>query len=108
VSKVLDIELIFESLYRPKEYNFETDTLFAHVCEKDLLKLNQNVDQALLSSYVKAHFTSRDGFISHYSGDLTQWDANIVNWDHNQLFCLVELELQNNDFKQTVSAFSLF
>ena len=103
LSKVLGIELTFDSLVRPKEYNFETDCLFAHVAEKDLLKINQNTDLTLLTAYVKEHFSSNDGFISHYSGELTEWDANILTWDHNQLSCLIELELQNNDFDETYS-----
>ena len=38
-------------------------------------------------------FTSRDGFISHYSPDIDDW-GQLRNWDHNQLYCMLEAWLE--------------
>lgn len=103
ISKVLDIELIFESLISPKEYNFETDAIFAYISEKDLLKINTDTDLKLLTEYIRENFASHDGFISYYSNDISKWDANILEWDHNQLYCLIDMELRKNDFDENYS-----
>jgi hypothetical protein len=103
ISKILDIELIFESLQKPKEYNFETDSIFAYISEEDLLKINSNINLKLLTEYIKVNFVNHDGFISHYSNDISNWNTNILEWDHNQLYCLIDLELRNIEFDQNYS-----
>lgn len=82
----LNISLTWESLISPKEYNFETDRVFAKISQSDIEKLYAFCDKAMLKAQIKANYTSRDGFISFYSSNLDTWlDIPLAKWDHNQL-----------------------
>jgi hypothetical protein len=87
------IELKFESLTSPKYYNFETDRIFAWIDRESLAKIARAVPRAALRKAIKARFTSRSGFISHYEPDLSDWPARLSDWDHNQIGTLLGVYL---------------
>lgn len=85
----LDLDLKFESMQSPREYNFETDRIFCFISPEKVQELRAKVSDADLDAAIKQRFTSRSGFISSYSNDLAQWEPNVENWDHNELGTLL-------------------
>lgn len=64
----------FESLQSPREYNFNTDSINLKVTfsPKKLEKyLNENLVE--FTEYIQSRYTSRSGFSSWYSNDVTDW-----------------------------------
>ena len=91
----IDLHLRYESMSSPKYYNFETDRLFAYIPEKTvkaLFALSKKEKHERLKARVKECFTSRSGFISHYSNDILddEWSCPVTDWDHNQICTLIE------------------
>lgn len=87
------IVLAYESMESPREYNFSTDALYVTV--NDPKKLVQLVDPAKFEAVIKEHFTSRSGFHSFYSNDITAWRAKPLDeWDHNELGTLLTTYLR--------------
>ena len=84
----LDLELEFESMISPKYYNFETDRVFAYISEEKARALC-DLARPKLDAEIKRRFTSRDGFISHYPNNLSDWPRYLSDWDHNQLGTLL-------------------
>lgn len=88
-----DLRLTFESMSSPREYNFATDRIFAHIpmsSVKRLFELSEDTNHAGLRVILKESHTSRDGFISFYSNDLDEWLAKpIEDWDYNELGSLL-------------------
>lgn len=64
----------FESIQSPRFYNFSNDSINCEIEFNDSL-----VDQYILdnydefSQYIRDKYTSRDGFISFYENDASQW-----------------------------------
>ena len=75
--------LCFESLSSPREYNFSTDRIFCEIDYAELCGIIKSFDLKAFAAFVRDRFTSRDGFISYYSADLSEW-GKIETWDHNQ------------------------
>lgn len=75
--------LAFESLSSPKEYNFTTDRIFCTIEYADLCRIVAAFDLNEFAAHVREKFTSRDGFISFYPADLSEW-GRVESWDHNQ------------------------
>lgn len=99
----LSIKLTFADLKSPREYNFETDRIFATISPQDAQSLFDFVNQGALSDVIKENFTSYDGFISFYSNDVLEWLAKpFAEWDHNELYTLILAALaqegQEEDF----------
>lgn len=90
--------LKFESLNSPREYNFETDRIFANIELSDLREALRRVDKSELAELVRDKCTSRSGFISFYSNNLENW-GDLATWDHNQCGILLEC-LAGQDFDQ--------
>ena len=94
----LSVELSFELMQSPKEYNFSTDRIFAKLSIDDA-KAIYEIAKDLMPEMVKRKFTSRDGFISFYEGDFSEWPKDIEEWDHNEigtlLDCLFEGEFED-------------
>ena len=71
--------LILEKKVSPKEYNFANDSGNVLVClsdkEKFFLSLANllNAKKETFKEYIKERYTSRDGFISHYSNNAEDW-----------------------------------
>lgn len=80
--------LAFESLQSPREYNFTTDRIFCHIDAADIAKMRDETTPLTLEKVARDMFTSRDGFISFYSPDVSEW-GDVAEWDHNQLHCLL-------------------
>ena len=89
---LLEIECKFDGMESPKYYNFETDRIFAKIGIDDLYKIYRKVGKKRMRQAAREMFTSRDGFISHYSWDLDDW-GYLNKWDHNQDYCLLHAYL---------------
>ena len=100
----LQLGLTFSDMSSPKEYNFTTDRIFAHISEEKALELYQSVGMQLLAKTIKERFTSCDGFISFYSNRLEDWLCKpLSEWDHNELGTLLEaLVADDNDFDYNI------
>ena len=87
----------FESMTSPREYNFETDRIFAHIPESTIAALfaaSEADGHTQLATLIKEECTSRSGFHSFYSNDFGEWLAKPVNsWDHNELQILLQAVL---------------
>ena len=82
------IELTFDSMESPREYNFTTDALFVTVNDPKLLLLRTRPSN--LDAVIKERFTSGPGFHSFYSNDPDAWRAKPLDeWDHNELGALL-------------------
>lgn len=88
-----DLELTFDGMSPPKYYNFETDRVFAYITRDSLAKIARAVPRKALRAAIKERFTSRDGFISHYPSDLSDWPREFRDWDHNQIGTLLAVYL---------------
>ena len=82
--------MVFDELSSPKEYNFTTDRIFVQISEEDLAWLYDTCDKVKLAARAKERFTSRDGFISFYNPDITEW-VPFEFWDANQIGTLMEV-----------------
>lgn len=77
----LNIEIGFDSLWSPKEYNLTSDKIH---CTILINKTNQKkIDKLIKNSFdflkdaILERFTSRDGFYSHHSNNIVRWlDVN--------------------------------
>lgn len=83
-AREFEIEALeFESIKSPREYNFSTDRIFCYIDYSELCGIIKTFNPAEFSAFVRERFTSRDGFISFYPAELTEW-GKIETWDHNQ------------------------
>ena len=78
----------FESVTSPREYNFETDRIFITLPESEVTRMLTETPRETLDAVAAEMFTSRSGFISHYSPDVDDWGP-CEEWDHNQCFALL-------------------
>jgi hypothetical protein len=85
----LDLDLKFESMTSPRDYNFDTDRIFCFISEENVRKLRAAVSEPPLRQVIRERFTSRSGFISSYTNRLEDWDADPTTWDHYQLGTLL-------------------
>lgn len=83
-----ELNLVFESMRSPKEYNFTTDRIFCKISQDEIKKLIKQTSKENLAKHAKDMFTSRDGFSSFYDNDYLSW-GEIETWDFNQLHCLL-------------------
>jgi len=85
-----DFRWEFESLRSPREYNFRTDRIFVKASCQVVRGMGHQTDAGILERLVKDRFTTRSGFISHYSNKLNEWLFKpSLTWDHNQLGTLL-------------------
>ena len=93
----LDLGLEFESMDSPREYNFKTDRLYAHIEPDKVQAMFEQTNQGALAARIKERFTSCDGFISFYSNDVTVWlEKPLDQWDPNELGTLLEAFLSQH------------
>ena len=85
----IDLELKFESMTSPREYNFETDRVFCEISLEKAQLLFDSTSTPALRMAIQDRFTSRSGFISSYPNRLEDWPISIEEWDHNQLGTLL-------------------
>jgi hypothetical protein len=96
LSKLLKIEFVFSELESPREYNFTTDRIFCEISDDAYRSIFANAvgnHKAALAELVRARFSSRPGFISHYSSYLDDWLRQGDSLDHNQIETLIECYL---------------
>lgn len=93
----LDLDLKFESMTSPREYNFQTDRIFCEISEENVRKLREAVSDPALRHAIKERFTSRSGFISSYDNDLDDWSTDLLTWDHNELGTLLVALLSDDE-----------
>lgn len=97
----LELDLEFDELDSPREYNFTTDRIFCRISEDSLRRAYDRVNTPPLRELVRQRFTSRDGFISFYEPDLDNWPSDVTEWDCNQigtlLMALADQECSNSD-----------
>lgn len=89
VADVLGVQLEYEELVCPREYNFHTDRIFAKLSRQDFCKLLVRVRGAKLKEVARELFASRSGFCSFYSPCISHW-GSIDDWDHNHVMAVVE------------------
>ena len=93
----LDINLTFEKLTSPREYNFETDRLFVEIETDDVATLFDNIDKNAFKKAVERTFESRSGFIPFYSDDVSEWlTKDVTEWDHNEIGLIFEVALDGD------------
>lgn len=88
-----EIDMTFESLRSPREYNFSTDLIFCQISLEEVRRLRAETNEKNLRDTIRERFTSRSGFHSFYSNDLDHWDE-IETWDHNEVGTLLEAYIQ--------------
>ena len=92
----LDLDLKFESMTSPREYNFQTDRIFCEISEENVRKLREAVSEPALRHAIKERFTSRSGFISSYPNRLEDWPP-LEQGDHNELGTLLVALLDDDE-----------
>ena len=93
-----DLNLVFESMDSPKEYNYITDRIFCEINKKQLKQLVKQTSKENLDKQAKVMFTSCDGFASFYDNNYLTW-GEIETWDFNQLYCLLIAWIDTNHSK---------
>jgi len=70
LNEELGTEIVYTSLDSPREYNFSTDVIIAHISVKDTLKLFKLIKENDLKEEVieeiEKHTTSRSGYSPYY------------------------------------------
>lgn len=100
VSEAIDLPLglEFEKMDSPKEYNFSTDRIYAHIALETVQALFNRLKPGTLAEVIRERFTSRSGFISHYSNDAAEWtEKPLDEWDHNELGTLLIAAMRDAD-----------
>lgn len=81
----------FEEMVSPREYNFGTDRIFGKFDAAFLQSLFDSKSiRDRLNTVAAEMFTSRSGFISFYSPDVSSWPAALPEWDANQRGALLQ------------------
>jgi len=93
----LGLDMKFESIDSPKQYNYTTDRLFVDVPLEQLIKLYNRTDQTTLAEMIKERHTSRPGFDSYYENDINDpsWQ-DPANYDHNQWQTVIEAKVKQD------------
>ncbi len=101
LSSIVDLTFNFKEMTSPRYYNFETDRVFVGI-EFNLVQkmFNEVMEQReKLERILEKNHKSRDGFISFYSYDLTEWlEKPLEDWDCNELGSLFEAWLTIQGF----------
>ena len=90
------LSIKFEAVVSPKEYNFANDSINIEVefnAEEVLNYLNNNLES--LAKHIKENYTSYDGFISHYSNDIQDWNLEECLQHEHQCGALLNFILLN-------------
>lgn len=86
----------------PRFYNFSTDRIFVKVARDELEQIREQIPTDELENSVRETYTSRPGFVSHYSNDYgaPQWQ-DTDKYDHN-MWCTVLETWQDFDEHQII------
>jgi hypothetical protein len=67
-------DITFERVASPKYYNFENDAIHCEIdFNRNLVESYINANKEAFDKYIKDRYTSRDGFISYYENDGSQF-----------------------------------
>jgi len=99
-----DINIEFQELYSPMEYNFTNDSINVSI-QVDLNELLGLIEARKedAAKYFKDKYTSRSGFISFHSADIDNWlDPDYILQDSKHrigalLDCLCSIEISEDD-----------
>lgn len=86
--------LAFEEVTSPREYNFQTDRIFASLSRDDLAKILRVVKGKKLDKKIKEMYSSRSGFISFYPNRIAEW-PRIDDWDHNHVGAVLSAYIES-------------
>lgn len=82
-----------EEMTSPREYNFETDRIFARmplVMAREMFARSKREGHKALAGIIRDRFTSCSGFVSSYSNDIAEWlEKPLASWDHNEVGTLL-------------------
>jgi hypothetical protein len=98
LSELLEFPVKFELIDSPREYNYGTDRLFAHIAQSDLIKMHEIIitdHHVKWCEYVKKSCSHRSGFVSHYSDNAEEWGQDLEKWDHNQWYHVLKFYTAN-------------
>ena len=101
-AEAFKLDLTFDELNSPREYNFVSDRVFGWLSTESLRKMWGEVDTPALRIKIHENHTSRSGFSSFYSNVLEDW-GDVMTWDHNQIATLLEVYVDletNGEFDQ--------
>lgn len=94
----------FDELNSPREYNFATDRIFVRIPQAEVERIHTALAKhpQILTDLAKSKFTSRSGFHSFYSPDVSDWGP-LETWDHNQVGTLLEAfqEMEEPGFEES-------
>lgn len=111
LSDVAGIAMEFEEVSSPRFYNYTNDRLFAKISRQDFALILRKVRGKKLNEICHKWFTSRDGFISHYSNVPGDWGSP-ESWDHNQvgaaLSAWVDLAFSETEWTEDSIADSIY
>ena len=109
----IQLDIVFEELQSPREYNFSTDCIYAKISKVQLdevlaFVIDQYEDKWL--DYVKDKYTSYDGFISFYSSNFSTWEDDLSEWGEARLGSLLEFYatcILDRDLEDELNAWEL-
>lgn len=84
------IPMEYAELISPREYNFQTDRILVNIDPVHVQFIRDNVDAEAFAKSARDKFTSCDGFISYYEPDVADWPTDVMKWDCNQIFALID------------------
>lgn len=87
------LNLDFESMSSPREYNFTTDRVFAWADLDAIRELFVTIDKKAMDEVARERHQSRSGFISFYSPDWETWGP-VDEWDYNQYETLIRAAIR--------------
>lgn len=94
------LNLGFETMTSPREYNFETDRIFAFITPeavKAMFDASADDEHKTLGEVIHDRHTSYDGFYSYYTNEVDIWlMKGFKQFDHNELQTLLIAVLKIN------------
>ena len=98
------MDMQFEEMTSPREYNYSTDAIFVKMSQSALEKMLAETPKEALEKLIQAQYTSYSGFQSYYPNSLKNWPADLAEWAEPQLGTLLEAfmrETVNSDDLET-------
>jgi hypothetical protein len=90
------LDLTFDVMTSPREYNFTTDRIFCKVPRKQINKIRREVEaHEDWPKYIKDNFTSYDGFWSNYENDYQDEEWTRKTLDECQYQVILRFWLNN-------------
>lgn len=93
-------DITFEGIVSPKYYNFENDSINCEI-EADNFKIQEYLyeNKNKFDAYIRNNYTSRDGFISSYSNDSSEW---MSEWhtDEHMVGAVLQFICDNEGFEE--------